>query len=225
MPTLTLADELVLLAHDDAGTNRLGRPRLDYGLVGAVLLDLALAGRVTVADDRLSVTDPTPTGHPVLDEALATLADGKRRKPKDWMSRLAKGLPDRVLAGLVDRGVLHRESDRVLLVFPRTRYPSPTGAEPAAETAARRRMLDAVAADGPVDARTAALIGLARAVGLDRTLFREVPKERLTARVAEIAAGDWASAATKKAIEETQAAVLVATTAATTAAIVTTTVS
>ncbi|MFC8620195.1 GPP34 family phosphoprotein [Micromonospora purpureochromogenes] len=226
MPTLTLADELVLLAHDDAGTNRLGRPRLDYGLVGAVLLDLALAGRVTVPDDRLSVTDPTPTGHPVLDDALATLAaDGKRRKPKDWMSRLAKGLPDRVLAGLVDRGVLRRESDRVLLVFPRTRYPSPTGAEPAAETAARRRMRDAVVADGPVDARTAALIGLARAVGLDRTLFREVPKERLTARVAEIAAGDWASAATKKAIEETQAAVLVATTAATTAAIVATTVS
>jgi hypothetical protein len=44
-------------------------------------------------------------------------------------------------------------------------------------------------------------------------------------RLAEIGAGDWASAATKKAIEETQAAVLVATTAAATAAIVTTAVS
>ena len=111
----------------------------------------------------------------------------------------------------------------MLLVFPRTRYPSPTGAEPVAETAARQRMLDALLADGPVEARTAALLGLTRAVGLDRKLFRELPKERLKARATEIAAGDWASAATKKAIEETQAAIMMATTVATTAAIITTT--
>ncbi|MEU0765235.1 GPP34 family phosphoprotein, partial [Streptomyces microflavus] len=188
MAPLTLADELVLLAYDDTGVNRLGRPHLDYGLSGAVLLELALAGRVEVADDRLAVTDPTPVGRPVLDDALARVAaDGKRRRPKDWISRLAKGLPDRVLSGLVDTGVLRRDSDRVLLVFPRTRYPSPTGAEPTAETAARQRMLDALLADGPVEARTAALLGLTRAVGLDRKLFRELPKERLKARTTEIA--------------------------------------
>ncbi|WFE95620.1 GPP34 family phosphoprotein [Micromonospora sp. WMMD987] len=221
MAPLTLAAELVLLAYDDEGVNRLGRPHLDYGLSGAVLLELALAGRVEVVDDRLVVTDPTPTGHQVLDAALAEVAaDGRRRRPKDWISRLAKGLPDRVLAGLVDAGVLRRESDRVLLVFPRTRYPSPTGAEPVAETAARQRMVDALLADGPVEARTAALLGLTRAVGLDRKLFRELPKERLKARTTEIAAGDWASAATKKAIEETQAAIMTATTVATSAAII-----
>ena len=44
MAPLTLADELVLLAYDDTGVNRLGRPNLDYGLAGAVLLELALAG-------------------------------------------------------------------------------------------------------------------------------------------------------------------------------------
>ncbi|MEV0939067.1 GPP34 family phosphoprotein [Micromonospora wenchangensis] len=224
MAPLTLADELVLLAYDDTGVNRLGRPHLDYGLSGAVLLELALAGRVEVADDRLVVTDPTPVGHLVLDDALARVADdGKRRRPKDWISRLAKGLPDRVLSGLVDAGVLRRDSDRVLLVFPRTRYPSPTGAEPVAETEARQRMVDALLADGPVEARTAALLGLTRAVGLDRKLFRELPKERLKARTAEIAEGDWAAAATKKAIEETQAAIMTATTVATTAAIVTST--
>ncbi|SCE86980.1 GOLPH3/VPS74 family protein [Micromonospora mirobrigensis] len=223
MEPLILPDELVLLAYDDEGTNRLGRPHLDHGLAGAVLLELALAGRVEVADGRLVTVDPTPVGHPVLDAALAEVArDGKRRKPKDWITRLAKGLPDRVLTGLVAAGVLRRESDKVLLVFPRTRYPSPTGAEPAAETDARRRMGDALLADGPVDARTAALLGLVKAVGLDRKLFRELPRERVKARLAEIAAGDWASAAARKAIEETQAAVLLATSVATTAAIVTT---
>ncbi|MFE9956228.1 GPP34 family phosphoprotein [Micromonospora sp. NPDC005299] len=225
MNRLLLTDELVLLAHDDAGTNRLGRPHLDYGVAGAVLLELALAGRVEVTDGRLAVTNPAPTGVPLLDHALATVAGDRPRKPKDWIGKLAKGLPDRVLDGLVDAGVLRREADRVLWVFPRTRYPSPTGTEPAVETAARQRMLAALAADGPVDARTAALLTLTRAIGLDRTLFRELPRERVKARLTEIAAGDWASAATKKAIEETQAAVLVATTAATTAAIAVTTVS
>ncbi|WP_343444225.1 GOLPH3/VPS74 family protein [Micromonospora schwarzwaldensis] len=95
MNGLLLTDELVLLAYDDAGANRLGRPHLDYGLAGAVLLELALAGRVEVADKRLVVTDPSPTGVPLLDEALATVGDGRPRKPKDWIGKLAKGLPDR----------------------------------------------------------------------------------------------------------------------------------
>ncbi|MFG3688846.1 GPP34 family phosphoprotein [Micromonospora sp. NPDC047740] len=215
MNGLTLADELVLLAYDDAGTNRLGRPHLDYGLAGAVLLELTLAGRVEVVEGRLAVVDPTPVGHPVLDEALARVgAEGKRRRPKDWVGRLARQLSDRVLAGLVEAGVLRRESDRVLGLFPRTRYPSPTGGEPVPETQARRRMHAAVVADGPVDARTAALIALSRSVGLDRKLFPDLPKDRVKARLAEITAGDWASAATRKAIEETQAAVLTAITAA-----------
>ncbi|MFJ8578874.1 GPP34 family phosphoprotein [Micromonospora sp. NPDC093277] len=215
MSAFTLADELVLLAYDDAGANQLGGLRLGYGLAGAVLLDLALAARAEVVNDRLTVIDPRPVGHPVLDAALASIgAEQKLHKPKDWISRLAKQLPDRVLAGLVEAGVLRRESDRVLGLFPRTRYPSPTGAEPVPETEARRRMHAAVAGDGPVDARTAALIALTRAVGLDRQLFRDLPKGRVKVRLAEIAAGDWASAATKKAIEETQAAVMVAITAA-----------
>lgn len=62
MAPLTLAHELALLGYDDAGVNRLGRPTLDYGLAGALLLELTLAGRVEVADDRLVVTDPTPSG-------------------------------------------------------------------------------------------------------------------------------------------------------------------
>ncbi|MEE3919111.1 GPP34 family phosphoprotein [Micromonospora sp. BRA006-A] len=104
MDGLLLTDELVLLAYDDDGVNRLGSPHLGYGLAGAVLLELALAGRVEVADERLVVTDPAPTGVPLLDEALATVGSGRPRKPKDWIGKLAKGLPERVLGGLVDAG-------------------------------------------------------------------------------------------------------------------------
>ncbi|RKN14016.1 GPP34 family phosphoprotein [Micromonospora musae] len=224
MPQLTLAHELALLGYDDAGVNRLGAPHLGYGLAGALLLELALAERVTVVDGRLAATSAEPLGVPLLDDALARIvAHGKRRRPRDWIMPLAKGLPDRVLDGLVDAGVLRRESDRVLWVFPRTRYPSPTGAEPAAETQARQRMLAAVAGDGPVEPRTAALISLTQAVGLHRKLFGELPKPQVKRRLAEISEADWASAATKRAIADTQAAVLAATTASTAAIMVSTT--
>ncbi len=222
----TLAHDLVLLSYDDEGVNRLGRPALDQGLAGAILVELALAGRVTASDDRLTVTDDTPLGQRQLDEALQRIAaDPRSRSPKDWVTRLAKDLPEQILDGLVTAGVLRRESDRVLWVFPRTRYPSSTGSEPAVETEARQRMLAAVAGDGPVDPRTAALLGLVKAVGLDRAVLRDLPKDRVKRRLAEIGAGDWASAAARKAIEETQAAVLIATTTAATAAIMVTTTS
>ncbi|PWU54455.1 GPP34 family phosphoprotein [Micromonospora sp. S4605] len=222
MAELTLAHELALLAYDDKGTLQLDRPALDHGLAGALLLELALGGRVEVVDDRLVVADPAPLGQRQLDDALARIgADEKRRRPKDWVGRLARDLPEQVLDGLVTAGVLRRESDRVLWVFPRTRYPSETGAEPAAETRARQRMTAAVAADGPVEPRTAALIGLARAVRLDRHLFQDLPRDRLKRRLAEIAAGDWASAATRKAIQETEAAVLMVITSAAAAATMT----
>ncbi|MFI6823049.1 GPP34 family phosphoprotein [Micromonospora sp. NPDC050187] len=221
MSDLPLAHELALLAYDDEGVNRLGTPNLDYGLAGAALLELALAGRVEVVDDRVVVTDPTPVGQPVLDAALTRLgAEAKRRRPKDWITRLGGDLRGPVLDELVGAGVLRREAGRVLGLFPRTRFPSGTGAEPAAEASARQRMHVAVATDGPVPARTAALVSLTRAVGLDRKLFRDLPKEQVKRRLKEIGEGSWASAATRRAIEETQAALIAATA---TAAVVSTT--
>ena len=72
---------------------------------------------------------------------------------------------------LVAEGVLRREKDRVLWVFPRTRYPARHGVEPPAETEARQRMRAAVTGTGPVEPRTAALCALVAATDLDRKVF------------------------------------------------------
>lgn len=223
MSAVTLAAELALLSYDDAGTNRLGTPKLDYGLAGAVLLELALAGRVEVIDGKVVVVDPGPVGSPLLDDLLGRIArDDKRRKPKDWITRLTKGLRERVLDDLVDAGVLRRDADRVLAIFPRTRYPSTTGAQPAVETVARQRLIAAISTDGPVEPRTAALVGLVQAVGLHQQLFRDLPRDQVKRRLKEISEGNWASAAVRRAIEELQVALMAA---AASAAIATTTAS
>ena len=68
------------------------------------------------------------------------------------------------------------------------------------------------------DARTAALIALAHAVGcVDKIVDRRqhgLSRRELRARAAQIAKGNWASAAVRKAIEEMMAAVIVTITAA-----------
>ncbi|WP_433604812.1 GOLPH3/VPS74 family protein [Dactylosporangium sp. CA-139114] len=229
-----LADDFLLLALDDHGKNLIGDLRLNYGLAGAVLLDLALAGRIELAEDRVTVTDPTPTGDPVADEALARIAAEERpRKADAWMQPLADGLRAKVLDRQVEAGVLRREQDRVLWVFPRTRFASATGAQPAAETAVRAELTAAVDGngaadgdgDGEVPARAAALIGLVQVSGLAQEVFPGRPKERLQARLHAITAGNQATDAVRQAVRRIQAvigstaAITAATSAATTAAI------
>ncbi|MEU5691007.1 GPP34 family phosphoprotein [Actinosynnema sp. NPDC020468] len=218
MSDLTLADELALLAYDDDGTRKLGQPNFGFGLAGAVLVELTLAGRIDVVDKHVTVTNPAPTGNPVLDLALTRIGDDKPRRPKAWVDKLSKGLPDQVLTGLVDAGVLRREEDRVLLLFPRTRYPAPDGVQPPQETDARERLTRAVTGDDPVDERTAALASLVRSVQYDRKVFKDLPRAEVKARLKKISEGDWASEATRKAIEQVQAAIISTTIAASAAA-------
>jgi hypothetical protein len=210
MDDLTLADELVLLAYDDDGSRKLGQPALGYGLAGALLVELALAERVDVVDKKVTVLDAAPVGRPLLDQALTRIADDKPRKPGHWISKLSKKLTDEVLDGLVAGGVLRREEDRVLLVFPRTRFPAPDGVQPAAETDARARMTSAITSDGPVDPRTAALCALVKAVDYDRKVFADLPRAVVRKRLKVISEGDWAATAVRKAIEEVQSAITVA---------------
>ena len=216
---MNLAVELTLLAYDDDGTPLTDATHLDNGLGGALLLELALAERVDVVDRRVVVLDPSPTGDALVDEALALIvAEEKSRKPGHWVSKFAKKTRPRVLDRLVADGVLTVEKDKVLGVFPRTKFPAAGGVEPAAEVEARARMRAAVLGTGAVHPRTAALCALVAATDLDRKVFAELDLKRVKARLKEIGDGEWAAAGVRKAVEEIQAAMLVAIVASTTAA-------
>jgi hypothetical protein len=203
-----LAERLLLLAYKDDGTPEGDADAVDYGLAGAVLMDLMLAGRVDLAESRVVVTDAAPTGDPVLDEVLTKIAAAaKPAPPQDWVQELTL-LRERLLGRLVERGVLRRERDKVLLVFPRTRYPASTGGEPAVETETRRELQSAVDGAGPVDPRTAALCALVRAAGLDGVVFPGRPSEQLRERLAAIASTAWPDRAVGQALKELEEAII-----------------
>jgi len=215
---MNLAEEFTLLAYADDGSLETDSTRLDNGLGGALLLELALASRVDVEDKRVVVVDPAPTGDPLIDTALADVVAAKPRKPDHWVTRFAKGTRVRVLDKLVADGILRREEEKILLVFSRTRFVAAHGVEPVAETEVRQRLRGAVRASGAVEKRTAALCALVAATEMDRKVFADLDRKRVKARLKEISAGDWAAAAVKKSIEAVQAAVMAAIVASTSAA-------
>ena len=212
---MNLAEEFALLAYGDDGAPDTDSVRLDNGMGGSLLLELAISGRVGVEDGKVVVVDGTPAGDPLVDQALGRIkADEKPRKPAHWVRKFAKDTRKLTLNRLVEQDVLTRREDTVLLVFPRTRYPAPDGVEPVPETEARRRLTAAISASGPVEPRTAALCALLAATNLDRKIFRTLDRKRVKARLAEISAGDWAATAVRQTIEEIQTAVIAAVAAA-----------
>ncbi len=192
----SLPEELLLLAlHDEKGSVIPSATSvLNGALIGAVLMELGLAGRVQENPDGGLVADPTPTGNAILDEALQRIADADRPRPASyWVGRLAGRMPrlkDRLLEELVARGVLERRERRILWVFPSRSFPL---ADAAAEQQVRDR-IRAVVLDGrPPDQRTAALIGLIRACNLIDEIF--APHERAPAnrRISELTSEEAAS--------------------------------
>lgn len=215
---MSIAEEFLLLAYDESGAPLTDGTRLDNGLGGALLLDLALDRRIDIADKRVVVLSTAPTGDPLADQALTLIAGEKPRKPGHWVTKLSKQARPRLLEKLITEGVLTVEKDRVLWVFPRRLYPSATGEVPAVEVAARERMRAAILGTGPVDPPTAALCALVAATELDRKVLGDLDRRLVKARLKEIGEGSWAADAVRRTIEEIQAAVLVAIIASTTAA-------
>jgi len=83
MNAMLISEELFLLLTKDSGKPESRMTYPSYGLIGALLTDLLLAGRISLTEDRsprVYIINSGPTGHPVLDWALTVLPakDGKR---------------------------------------------------------------------------------------------------------------------------------------------------
>lgn len=222
--SLTLPEEVLLLALDDEkGTPGFGSMH-GYAVGGAILAELLLRGCVRVDDEGkrkkwvVAVDGAAGTGEPLLDEALARVRSAKRRgSPGTWVQRFSstRHLEQRLARRLCQRGVLRTEEKDLLLFFRRNTWPT---VDPAPERAVRERVRRAVVSDDELDPRTLVLTALAKAGGLLKAAVDAKTIKARKARLESIADGQAAGAATEEAVQAAQAAAMVAVMVATSVA-------
>ncbi|MFI1991210.1 GPP34 family phosphoprotein [Actinoplanes sp. NPDC020271] len=168
MTSIPLAEELLLLAYDDQTGKATGsRIGLDLGMAAAVLIDLALAGRVAYVDGYLQVKDATPIGDTIADAVLTKVAGDPPHTPAQWLQRLRHRLRIRVLEDLCARGVVKDVDETQLDYIHVHRYPT---TDPAFEAEIRGRLTAALTTDAVPDERTAALATLLCAARMEPAL-------------------------------------------------------
>ena len=120
LPMLTFSEEVLLLLLDEREGIFLsvGKNTLELAMAGAVLMELAFAGRIDTDLERLVVIDRAPTGNPMLDDVLELMAKREEiNNTREWIETLAiektASIQEQALASLVERGTLRREEKRL----------------------------------------------------------------------------------------------------------------
>ena len=187
---ITFAEEtLALLLDDRTGAFLpIGKYALEHALVGAVLMDLAFANRIDTDPGKLMIIDPTPTGNPTLDRVLDRINEsGDSRNTAQWLeilsAELGEDIQQQVLDSLIERGVLERREEKFLWVFRSCRYPMIDGKM---QREARQRVVGVLFSGDIPDPRDIALICIADACGLLKTVFGESELDEVSARLDQL---------------------------------------
>ncbi|WP_069386016.1 GOLPH3/VPS74 family protein [Cellulosimicrobium cellulans] len=202
---LLLVEDLMLLLLDDATGTIKGEGTLHWTLGGAVLMDLALRGRVETDRERTVHAVPgPPLGDPLLGDAFERVAK-RPRYVGTVLAEIGPPLRARVLDRLVERGLVRRERSKLLGFIPTTRMPP----QDLAHEAALLERVRAVLEDGEMpDARTAALVAILSASGTLPQFHPAVGwSNAVASRALRYQNGDWGAAAVGTAVIAQAAAV------------------
>lgn len=209
---MLLAEDLLLLAHDDDTGFRTAAETIELALAGSMVIELAMRGRVDVVEDdeagggyRLEVVDRTPTGHALLDEWLIKIVQVTPAKPKDAVLAVTGNLSGRLLAGLHERGILQRRPGQLPGFIPLARW-SPDDAHH--ERALLERLRQVLVEGRNPDERTAALVSVLTAIDGVPRVPGDVDRAGIAARAKEIAEGHPTSGTARRAVEEITAVVM-----------------
>ena len=208
---LTFAEEIVLLLLDDRTGEFVSVPvrSRKCALAGAVLMDLALHGRIDTDLRKLVVVDRSPVGDDLLDPVLATIvAEEKTYDARHWVERMAEERSDRIqaraLERLVERGILESEGGRLLFVLRARRYPVIDGK---AEREVRLRIMHVLFSDDIPSPRDIVIICLADACRIFGRVMTEAEVERARERIDVVRRMDLIGQAVSSAIRDLERSV------------------
>jgi hypothetical protein len=173
---LTLTEELFLLSLREK-KNTVGLPystALPYALGGTMLAELALSGQIQIDKDKRVwlISDAQPVEDKRLTELLDIIRESsKPRKITHWIITIAgkgKKLEKKLLADLIQMGVLKEEEKRVLWVIPYTEYAQQ---DASVKYLRKQHLRDIVLGGKAADQQSIALLSLLKAIDLLNHLF------------------------------------------------------
>ncbi|WP_424891409.1 GOLPH3/VPS74 family protein [Streptomyces sp. XH2] len=199
-PRLTLPEELLLLCFDPVSGRKLMRAGQSsgYGVAGAALTELRLAGRVVEVRGRVQVTNPLPPDDPLLAMAMASLqqpgkGDGGPRTAR-WVRSASRHLEEAWLARLAERDALRVEPRRFLGVIPYKHC----SMGPVDLTTAARERFELARRGGFADPRARALAALASAIGISGALCPGWDRRPERQAMRRLMRADWVARAVHK---------------------------
>ena len=210
---LRFSEEMLLLLLDDKGREFADIPMLSfkYALAGAVLMDLAIEGRIDTDETHLFVTDPTPLEDDLLDPSLARIVESTEdQDTRYWVEQIsaqAVEIRERSLARLVERGVLQREDDYFLWVFQTRRYPVINNQS---IQEVKLRIMEVLFSNEIPDVRDIIIISLADVCDIFRTLLSRRELQGVTQRIEQVRKMDLIGREVSKAVRDIESSLAVA---------------
>jgi Golgi phosphoprotein 3 len=214
-PPLTILEEFLLLAFDDAASEfwPMARSAFDCATAGAALMDLSRLSRVDCDLRNLFVVSAAPTGDDILDPVLRALALEPVLASRSIIDELrflsdeGEALRERALHRLVERGILKREERKFLWVFSARRYPMLHDKE---VREVKLRILGVVLGDDIPEPQDVMLVSLAEACGLFGHILSAHELAHAAPRIAQVARMDIIGRAVGHAVAEVEAAIAMA---------------
>lgn len=184
-----------------------------YGEVAAVIVDLALHGRISVSDEKNPVVDivsTEPTGNPILDTTLQRLVQLRGKRLQSLVVRPKLDPLEVVVESLVVQGVLVR-GERGFFGWGSARTPE---SDSAPEQMLRSRLAAVLAGTGAPTQADLALLSILQNLNAAHAILRDecggMSARDLKKRIEALTAGSPTGDAVAKAVNDAIAAAMVA---------------
>jgi len=203
---LTIPEELFLLTVNEKTGRKapIKSTKFDVLLSAAILMELALRNRIDTDLNYLIPDHPEFTGIPLLDQAMEIiLANPTQEKITYWLLKLAEKAPRfraTLVSGLIGKGLLRMDQERVFLGFTSKKYPIPVQDKEIFEVKTRVRKL--VTSSELPDFRDVVIISVAWYGGLLNLIFSEEEINKYQPRIEQLAKMDLIGQAVTKSLKE-----------------------
>jgi hypothetical protein len=121
--SLSTSEKFLLIAHHpDRGRFMIPKAYLQYGIAGAILLDLTIEDRIETDGTKLSLKRARASTDQVLNDVIALMSQSpKSRKAEYWIGKLGRRYNKyllQILRGLAGKRIVHIEDKKFLGLIP-----------------------------------------------------------------------------------------------------------